>query len=151
MSDDGLSRALYMGAMHNENLARLNESYVRGRLDNAQQDVASLKKENQQLRDENSSLRSKLSMLTGRPEELLVNENLALRSELGKKDVELARSKALLKDWMVSQTAFRNLFKKYGKLPDGRTPTDLTKDEQIKLVEEEEKAILESEQLSKMK
>jgi len=151
MSDDGLSRALYMGAMHNENLARLNESVVRESRDNAQKDVAALKKENQQLREENSSLRSKLSMLTGRPETLVAEENIALRSELGKKDVELARSKALLKDWMVSQTAFRNLFKKYGKLPDGRTPTDLTKDEQIKLVEEEEKAILDSEAISKLK
>ena len=52
-------------------------------------------------------------------------------------ETSASKQKELMRDWMIEQTAFKNLFKKYGTLPDGRQVKDLPEDEQNSIVAKE--------------
>ena len=75
-------------------------------------------------------------------EQSLANEIAQLRLELKRRDNLLQERDRLLREWMLSQEAFKSLFRKYGCLPDGRMIVDLPSDEKSKLIEDEEAAIL---------
>lgn len=72
----------------------------------------------------------------------LRDENDGLRAQVSEQERTIERQKALLKDWMVSQVAFKNLFKKYGKLPDGRDAASLSSEERKKIVAAEREEVL---------
>jgi hypothetical protein len=75
-------------------------------------------------------------------EQNLANEIAQLRLEVKRRDNLLEERDRLLREWMLSQEAFKSLFRKYGRLPDGRMIVDLSTEEKTKLVEDEEAAIL---------
>src|SRR6202000_1930132 len=75
-------------------------------------------------------------------EQSLANEIAQLRLELKRRDNLLEERDRLLREWMVSQEAFKSLFRKYGRLSDGRMIVDLPSEEKSKLIEDEEAAIL---------
>jgi hypothetical protein len=75
-------------------------------------------------------------------EQSFANEIAQLRLELKRRDNLLQERDRLLREWMLSQEAFKSLFRKYGRLPDGRMIVDLSTEEKTKLVEDEEAAIL---------
>ncbi|CAB3794357.1 hypothetical protein [Pararobbsia alpina] len=75
-------------------------------------------------------------------EQSLANEIAQLRLEIKRRDNLLQERDRLLREWMLSQEAFKSLFRKYGRLPDGRMIVDLPSDEKSKLIEDEEAAIL---------
>jgi hypothetical protein len=75
-------------------------------------------------------------------EQSLANEIAQLRLEVKRRDNLLEERDRLLREWMLSQEAFKSLFRKYGRLPDGRMIVDLPSDEKSKLIEDEESAIL---------
>ncbi len=75
-------------------------------------------------------------------EQSLANEIAQLRLEVKRRDNLLEERDRLLREWMLSQEAFKSLFRKYGRLPDGRMIVDLPSDEKSKLIEDEEAAIL---------
>ncbi|RKP45020.1 hypothetical protein D7S86_26660 [Pararobbsia silviterrae] len=75
-------------------------------------------------------------------EQNLANEIAHLRLEVKRRDNLLEERDRLLREWMLSQEAFKSLFRKFGRLPDGRMIVDLPTEEKTKLVEDEEAAIL---------
>jgi len=75
-------------------------------------------------------------------EQSLANEIAQLRLEVKRRDNLLEERDRLLREWMLSQEAFKSLFRKYGRLPDGRMIVDLPSEEKSKLIEDEEAAIL---------
>jgi hypothetical protein len=75
-------------------------------------------------------------------EQSFANEIAQLRLELKRRDNLLEERDRLLREWMLSQEAFKSLFRKYGRLPDGRMIVDLSTEEKTKIVEDEEAAIL---------
>jgi len=53
------------------------------------------------------------------------------------RDQAIAERDTLLDQWVVSQTAFRNLFKKFGKTVDGTPIVDLPPPEKQKIIDDE--------------
>jgi hypothetical protein len=64
-------------------------------------------------------------------------EILSLRNQLKEKERLFARQKELLREWMVNQEVFKNLFKKYAKFPDGRDAQSLSDEEKKALIAKE--------------
>lgn len=79
------------------------------------------------------ALQKKLSQA----EETLFQKDILI--EAGRQMIE-ERDK-ILDSWVIEQTAFKNLLRKFGKMPDGTAIVDLPVDERIRLVQEERAAV----------
>src|SRR5580698_11224714 len=67
-------------------------------------------------------------------EQSFANEIAQLRLEVKRRDNLLEERDRLLREWMLSQEAFKSLFRKYGRLSDGRMIVDLPSEEKSKLI-----------------
>jgi predicted RNase H-like nuclease (RuvC/YqgF family) len=74
-------------------------------------------------------------------------ENAELRSRLSSVEENALRLKELLRQWMISEIAFKNLFKKHARMPDGRTIDEMSAEERVKLVQAERENAKQDEQL----
>jgi hypothetical protein len=124
-------------ADESSDIARLTRDIAKGEAASAKRQAEELAAENRRLSTENTKLRAKLAT----PEDARLAEEHAELEETRRKLVESEamrmKQKELLREWMASQTAFKSLFKKYGKMPNGTPVADLSKEERIRLVDEE--------------
>ncbi len=71
----------------------------------------------------------------------LLEQKALLSKDNMEMDAVIEKQKTLLREWMLSQRSFRNLLHKHGKLPDGRSFADLSKEERESIVVSEERHI----------
>lgn len=112
---------LITGAMINSGTEKLLKEQYRNEVSVAHKNLENKEKENEDLKRENKNLRDKIS----------------------EQEKAIIRQKEFLKEWMISQIAFKNLFKKYARMPDGRTMAEMTEDEKLKLIEDEEEIVMQ--------
>ncbi len=92
---------------------------------------------------DNTPLESEKDMLDALKikNDALSHEVHSLYSQNNEKKALIEKQKTLLREWMLSQRSFRNLLHKHGKLPDGRSFADLSKEERESIVVSEERHI----------
>jgi hypothetical protein len=59
-----------------------------------------------------------------------------LKQKITEQEKVIERQKEVMKEWMISQLAFKSLFKKYGKLPDGDSCADLPAEKWQQIVDQ---------------
>jgi chromosome segregation ATPase len=75
----------------------------------------------------NASLSSRVADLKVKLEEA--------EHKIAEQDAAIKERDKALDDWVVSQTAFRNLLSRFGKMPDGTPFSNLPKDEQRRYID----------------
>jgi hypothetical protein len=76
-------------------------------------------------------------------EDALQAELAAAKGEIAEREKAFLHQKEILRQWMVSQIAFKNLFKKHARMPDGRTTAEMTTEEKAKLIEDEKEVVMQ--------
>ena len=135
LANSALGRAIR--ANESSDIARLGRDIAKGEAAEAKRQAGELAAENRRLSTENTKLRAKLAT----PEDARLAEEHAELEETRRKLVESEamrmKQKELLREWMTSQNAFKSLFKKYGKMPNGTPVDDMPKAEVAALIDNE--------------
>ena len=100
----------------------------------AKRAAAGLASDKEQLSRENAYLRMELDKLKDGNALAKEIENLKTRNK--ELETMVIKQKSVLRDWMISQTAFKNLFRRYGKLDDGTSIVSLPQEEKVQMVEQ---------------